>query len=281
MEISSSGLSFRISLVDIEMLRPHEEVVDSIVKSLAGEMAAEGAIRDPLIVDEKNFVILDGMHRFSSLKLLRCRFVPCCLVDYDSPKIRVGSWFRLFLVREADSLAPKLLLENGLKYSTRKLEPGQLHYSPHAIVLTANGSEFILSGSLDQLQAARAAVRLEKALVNMGYHVEYLSETAAIEHIRSGQANFVISLPIFTKEQIREFGTKGLLAPHKVTRHVIPSRPLHVNVPLEVLADVNLSQNEANRKIGELLSKGHVDRKPPGSVVDGRRYEEELLVFSD
>jgi hypothetical protein len=41
-----------------------------------------------------------------------------------------------------------------------------------------------------------------------------------------------------------------------------------------------LSQADANQELRKLLSAKDVERKPPGSVVDGRRYEEELLVFA-
>jgi hypothetical protein len=58
---------------------------------------------------------------------------------------------------------------------------------------------------------------------------------------------------------------------------VIPSRPLGVNVPLDLL--INHTHEEATEKLDQLLSSRHVSRKPPGSVVDGRRYQEELLVF--
>jgi hypothetical protein len=237
-------------------------------------------VRDPLIVDQDDYVILDGMHRFSSLKSLECRFVPCCLVDYQSPKIKVGAWFRLFAVSEPESLARELLAENNLNHSERKIELHDTKYDTHCVILTARGMEFYLNRDLAPLEQARIAVLLEKAMAEKGFGVEYLSEIAAVQRLISGKVNFVISLPIFTKEQIRDFGLRGLLLPHKVTRHVIPSRPLRIDVPLQMLRDPSISQSDADRKLGELLAHRHVEKKPPGSSVDGRRYEEELLVFS-
>ena len=280
MEISSSNLSSQISLVDADELKPHEEVVDSIVKTLANEMRSEGQVRDPLIVDRENYVILDGMHRFTSLKLLKCGSVPCCLVDYDSNHIKVGSWFRLFSVRAAGSLAEELLNENRLDYSKQNIKLEDMSYNIHAIILTDNGTQFTLPNSLDPIEKANTAALLERAMVSRGHAVEYLSEIVAIEHLKSRVVNFLIQVPIFSKKQIREFGLNQRLLPHKVTRHVIPSRPLRINVPLELLQDPSISQVEANRKLGELLAAKKIERKPPGSIVDGRRYEEELLVFS-
>jgi hypothetical protein len=280
LEISSSSLSFRITLVDVDALSPHEEVIESVVESLAKEMLAEGLVRDPLMVDQGEYVILDGMHRFGALRHLKCRFVPCCLVDYDSPKIQVGSWFRLFVAKEPESTAEQLLVDNGVQSLKQESNLSNLNYDPRAIILTDKGSWFILRESMEMIDRARTAVRLEKAMLKAGYSVEYLSEILALERLKSGSANFVISVPIFSKRQIREFGLQRRPLPHKVTRHVIPSRPLRVDIPLELLKDAATSHAEAEKKLGEMLAERHVERKPPGSVVDGRRYQEELLLFS-
>jgi hypothetical protein len=90
----------------------------------------------------------------------------------------------------------------------------------------------------------------------------------------------MIVLPVFTKEIVRRFGLDGILLPHKVTRHVIPSRPMEIDVPLGLLTDPNISLQEADEKMDELLVQRKIERKPPGSVIDGRRYDEELIVFS-
>ena len=279
LEISSSNLTFHISLVDIDALKPHEEVIDSLVKSLADGMRNRGLVRDPLIVDQDKYVILDGMHRHSSLKSLGCRFAPCCLVDYDNPLIKVGSWFRLFTVKDAESLAEGLLKENDLNYTEEKIGAVKLNSECNSIILTKNGTQYTLRDS-DPIELTRTAVALEKAVVTQGYHVDYLPENVALENLKLGRINFVIAVPVFTKRQIREFGISGLLLPHKTTRHVMPSRPLRIDIPLDMLRKPHISQVQADVELRNLLSTRRVETKPPGSVVDGRRYEEELLVFT-
>ena len=280
MEISSSKLSFRISMVNLNDLKPHEEVIDPAVGSLANDVLREGELRDPIVVDQEDYVILDGMHRFGSLKLLKCRFAPCCLVDYDNPLIKVGAWFRLFSVDEAETVAERLLRDAGLHYSLRKAEADKMSYNSQTIMLTRTGAEFSLPESIDPIQLARTAVSLEKTLVKKGHAVTYSPETNALQKLRSNELSLIISVPIFSKQQIRECGITGKLLPHKTTRHVMPSRPLKVDVPLKMLTDPTVSREEADRKLGELLTKRQVELKPPGSIIDGRRYEEELLIFT-
>ncbi len=273
-------MSFRIAMVGLDELKPHEEVMDQVVRSLANELSNEGQLHDPLVVDQEDYVILDGMHRFKSLKLLECRFVPCCLVDYDSAQIKVGSWWRAFAVDETDSLAEKLLAEASLNYSKRQVELATMAYDPQTIILTRSGAVFSLPNQLDPIQRAKTSVGLERTMGKTGRTVTYLSESVALQQLKSGEVNFVISVPIFTKQQIRECGLGGHLLPHKVTRHIMPSRPLGIDVPLQLLTDPKISREEANRELGKLLGQRHIDRKPPGSMIDGRRYEEELLLFS-
>ena len=280
MEISSSNLTFHISLVDIDALRPHEEVIDHLVKSLSDAVKGQGIVRDPLIVDEDKYVILDGMHRYSSLKLLGCRFAPCCLVDYSNPLIRIGSWFRLFSVNEADGLARQVMPDSEISCANLEMNAKQLDPDYHTIILTKSGTRYSLHQSRDPTEFTRTAIALEQAIVTLGYHVDYQTEDVALQCLKSGKVDLVIRVPIFTKQQITDFGVQGLLLPHKVTRHILPSRPLRVDIPLDMLTKRGATEQEANRELDELLSARRAQERPPGSVVDGRRYEEETLVFS-
>ncbi len=280
MEVGSSSLKFLISLVDVNSLKPHEEVIDGLVKSLANTIRSQGIVRDPIIVDRKEHVILDGMHRHSSLKLLNCCFAPCCLVDYDNPEIKVGSWFRLFSTSHTEPLVRNVLNECELRYVEQRNDVAKARLDPRTLIFTQDGNSYRLEEPPEPIQLAKIGVRLERALSARGYRVDYLSETAAFQNLDSGKTSLVIAIPVFTKRQIRKFGAEGLLLPHKVTRHVLPSRPLRLNVPLRMLVEGKNTRAEAEQELLKLLSSRTIETKPPGSVVDGRRYEEELLVFT-
>ena len=278
LKISSSGLTLNLSTIQTEELKPHEEVIEEAVRKLTDDIRRDGVVRDPLIVDEASRVILDGMHRFSALKRLGCRFAPCCILDYMSPQISVGSWYRTFTVGSADSVAEKALTGMKLNYSKSRLNPNDDRGSD-AIILTEDGNQYSLRIT-DTLERCRIAVGVEKSMVKDGHKVTYLSEPVAIEWLRSGRANFLIALPDFTKEIIREFGSAGVLFPHKVTRHVIPSRPMGTDVPLGLLTDPGVSYQAVSERFDKLLSERKLVRRPPGSVINDRRYDEELLIFS-
>jgi hypothetical protein len=275
LEVSSKNLNFKIALLELSLLKPHEEVIDNFVRKLSDEIESEGEVKDPLIIDEKDHVILDGMHRFNSLKRLGCRFAPCCLIDYDNPEIKVESWYRVFNIEESEKFAEQLLEDFAVNHMREK---GAL--SGSEIILVSDGARFVPTQLIDDVQSARRAVELERAVSLKGYKVEYQPSIVAIQRWKSGNAHFVIPLPTFTKRRIRELGEKKILLPHKSTCHVIPSRPLRLDVPLSLLRNENITPTEANSRLTELLSSRKIDRKPPGSIIDGRRYEEELLVFT-
>jgi hypothetical protein len=274
MELTSATLPLKISLISIDMLRPHEEVIDALVRKLAEDMRSQNVVRDPLIVDQQTLVILDGMHRYGSLKQLGCHFAPCCLLEYENPQIKVGSWYRFVEVNNAEGIVVSVLDSLGVHYRKWRTST-QIHFE--RLIAVADGTCFELTRDADDVSKAKLAVKIEKSMVERGYDVQYAPENTVTQN-SSDRPNLVIPLPIFTKMEIREIAITGQLLPHKVTRHVIPSRPLGLDVPLSLLMDTQ--SKDANEKLEALLSTKHIDRRPPGSIVDGRRYQEELLVFS-
>ena len=87
-------LSLHLKIVDINSLFLHEETIPEMLENLAAEIRMDETLRHPVIVDKESFVVLDGMHRVAALKLLSCRRIPACLVNYKSPSISVGAWYR-------------------------------------------------------------------------------------------------------------------------------------------------------------------------------------------
>jgi hypothetical protein len=85
-------LDFKIVLVPIEELKPHEKGSPLYLELLKQEILKDGALKYPIIADEKTRVILDGMHRWLALKGLGYTFIPVMLVDaFQNPKVRVGT----------------------------------------------------------------------------------------------------------------------------------------------------------------------------------------------
>lgn len=77
--------------VDVNQLRPHEATDGELLQKLLTELKQGFLIHEPIIADQETRVILDGHHRHAAYKMLGLEYVPCVLVDYRSPQVRVES----------------------------------------------------------------------------------------------------------------------------------------------------------------------------------------------
>jgi ParB-like chromosome segregation protein Spo0J len=91
---NDAPIKFRICLVNISSLRPHERIDASRLRSLKNEIFSDGFLKKPIVVDEKTNVIIDGHHRVEVLHLLGCIKIPVCYVEYMDNKIGLRSNIR-------------------------------------------------------------------------------------------------------------------------------------------------------------------------------------------
>ena len=82
----------RFELVKIERLHGHERVQPPLLERLTEEIKRDGYMKRPILVADEHLVILDGHHRYESLRVLGCRRIPAFLVDYYSDIVRVTVW---------------------------------------------------------------------------------------------------------------------------------------------------------------------------------------------
>jgi len=81
-----------IEVKEISDLKPHEMIIPSRLEEIKKQILITRGIDYPIIVDRKTGVILDGHHRYTCIKELWIKKIPCFLVDYFSPEIKVWTW---------------------------------------------------------------------------------------------------------------------------------------------------------------------------------------------
>lgn len=74
------------------MLIPHEDVEKQRLLNILGELSSTWALRKPVIVDAKRYIIIDGHHRVNVMKILGAKHIPVVLADYSSDISDVGGW---------------------------------------------------------------------------------------------------------------------------------------------------------------------------------------------
>jgi hypothetical protein len=286
--IKTPRLELEISLVETSSLYIHEEIIPDILSKLVEKIKSDGVWTDPIIVDAKTMVVLDGMHRVAAAKELGFKYMPVCLVDYDNPSIELHAWSRVFKhVRresgvEVDYLNLLLGYLNTAGYRSvhiPSLEAGfEMLNRRELLGLIIHGRRIV--GLKTPTRDIKLIYDRVKNVENMakikGFSVEYHTERDAVS-IAERNEGLALIPPTIKKDEVRAVALRGEVFIHKATRHVIPARPLRVNTPLTWLTG-ELSLIDARRRLVEYLSSRRIKILPPGTILD-RRYEEELYLF--
>jgi hypothetical protein len=83
--------NYKLALLRIDDLRPHEKGSPVYLELLKREIIEDGVVKYPIIAEENTHVILDGMHRWLTLKSLGYTLAPVMLVNvFQKPRIHVG-----------------------------------------------------------------------------------------------------------------------------------------------------------------------------------------------
>ena len=82
-----------VELIPLEILRPHEQIIDSKVDQLERMTNRWNAYTKPLLIDRSTGTILDGHHRYHVARRLSLKCVPCVLIDYlEDDSIELDVW---------------------------------------------------------------------------------------------------------------------------------------------------------------------------------------------
>ena len=279
--IKSDTLDLKIAIIDIKSIHMHEETIPEAVQELVAELLRDGVLRHPVIVDEETKVVLDGMHRAAALKLIECIMIPVCSVDYENPSVRVDTWYRVFIKENTQDLIDGLkrwnirTTESSIQEAKKNLEAG----TAAAFIATKEKCLIIENGDGDVKQNFQLVASIERMAKSLGYGVKYETRSDALKKLEEGTAQLILGPPPVTKQDVRRSGLRDDPFPHKATRHVMPARPLGINVPIEILRNRAIGLPEANKKLIEMLKKRPLERLAPGSMVENRRYEEQVFLF--
>lgn len=268
----------RVCLLPSESLLIHEETIPDHVSELKESLLRDGKVKDPIVVDSGSFVVLDGMHRVAAMRESRCLRMPACMVDYLSPHIDVGVWYRALSGKLRREQFEAVLFSSGIEPERMTVNITEIPRNSSLATIFASGECLRFRsrgrGVYDVLSTAERCAR------QLGLVITFETERDALEKLEDRKIDAVITLPKIDKASVREAGLTRRLLPHKVTRHIIPARPLAVNVPVRILTDGTLLLREANGQFIANLRSREIVRRPPGSIVEGRRYDEETLIFS-
>jgi hypothetical protein len=278
--ITHQLLDLEISIERVGRLYIHEETIPSVVDALAEKIKGDGQFTHPIIVDKNSLVVLDGMHRVAAVQKIGYEFIPVCLVDYGNPNIIISSWHRVLQGTSHFQELLAMLEELGLRTGSTDWESAY-DLVERRQALTAVFSEkdcFAVHDSCSGItQTYEVIKQFESNLLSRGFSVAYDTPRGAKEQVRSGKARAGLMTPTISKDEVVQVARAGKVFPQKSTRHIIPARPMMINIPNEWLTG-QIDLNEANDLLVKHLSSKKVRHLPGGQILD-RPYEEELYIF--
>jgi hypothetical protein len=281
--IETPQLRMEIKFLSVDSLFTHEETIPTALELLKCDLLKEQVLKHPIIVDAETHVVLDGMHRVAALKSLDYNIVPVCLVDYQNPAIELYAWYREFNGQiPIKSLLDKIT--STIKYEQVQISPiraQELVNQRSAISALVNRKSVFLLASYSSLTIKEVydkVAAIETIAKELGYNLTYSTEDDALQNLQS-EKQLILIVPSLKKKEVIENALKKILFAQKTTRHVVPARPLFTNVPLSWLKTTDI--REANQQLNAHLNSKQIIKKDPGSIIDGRRYEERAYLFSD
>ena len=285
--IKTNKLTLELEVVPVKTLLQHEQIIPHKADRLTYEFKNLAHLQNPVIVDE-NHIVLDGNHRTHVFKALNFRYIPVCKIDYLNDNTKLRRWFRLL-----GHISNIDIIKDTFESSGCRLHPVP-NKSSLMEALDANTDacgiqrtddclfvEFPKFLSQDAVAMFDLLQQIQQKLISMEISLDYIPCKAVhtenfCQKLNANQA--VIWTPILTKKTVIASAKKKKIFAPKTTRHVIPARPLNVNVPGYWLNE-NISLKEINQRFETFLQAKQVRRFGPGQIIDGRYYEEELFVF--
>ena len=273
-------ITLKISIEEVSRLHIHEEIIPDVVDKLVVKIQADGLFTNPIMVDERSLVVLDGMHRVAAVRKIGYRFMPVCLIDYQTSNVILSSWHRL--LSEGPSLSDILTVVEALgltaERGTWETAYSRVENRMAETAVFLNEGCFAIHGAHSNVKETYDLIKkIEDQFRSKGCSITYDTADGARQQVYSGKASAGLMTPTLYKEEVVQVALSGRVFPQKATRHIVPARPMGVDVPNEWLTG-RISLEDANSRLVDLLSSKKIQRLAGGQVLD-RRYEEELYIF--
>lgn len=280
-------MQVKLRLLPAEQLHPHEETIPRKLKELTDQIASDTLVKHPLIVEDRDFIILDGMHRYAALTNLGCTMIPVALVDYSNPRIIIGRWTRLVDADEKlhlvfDAVTPPLQVHNlSLREVGSDSFAESLMEEKSAFTkLTLRNRIYFVEGTPSNTVEAYELLReIQEALEKEDFEISLHTEAEARKLLEADDRHCTLEGPKNKKEDVRNAVTSNHMFPPKATRHILPLRVFSIDVPLEKLRPKATDHETANQAFLKMLELRERRILPAGQTFDGRFYDEELIIF--
>lgn len=288
-QLESENFKLELQVVPVDALLQHEETISGPVRKLILALKNQAHLHNPIIIDENN-IVLDGNHRAFAFKKLNFRHIAVCRINYFHEKTKLRYWYRrLTNSPRLNRIKGAVEALNGDWREVSDRDSLQKALEENRLCCGIQQGDFFASVRFhddavnDAVSAYGIFNQIQEKLVREGAKLEYVP----CNHVHEADfcAGFnlnevVLWSPRITKEMVVDAARQQKIFTPKATRHLIPARPLNVNVPTEWFKE-DILLEDINLRFKSHLARKKIQHFGPGQIVHGRYYEEELFVFFD
>ncbi|MES2765941.1 MAG: hypothetical protein V4642_08740 [Bacteroidota bacterium] len=276
----------RLSDIDLRIVRTsdvllHEETDPKRVERLESRILESRILRNPPIVGEihnsdgtSQYVVLDGATRSTSFKNVGYPDILVQVVEYPGEKISLGAWGHILPRCEKDIVSEICGIKGIESFKTNLHEAEKLLLKREVVgfLLLPDNSAIVLKDGESLTEHVTLLKEIVKSYTGIGEIYRVIQQD--LQKI-SAEYEFsaVMMFPWFTPDEIKEVALSGNLLPAGITRHIIPGRALHVNIPLDILKEEK-PLKEKNAWLQNWLTE-KVFKK------EARHYEEGVFLFDE
>lgn len=267
--------SIKLTILPLSQIKPHEKTNPDLLSEVLNGLKETGIQKDPILIDSRSYVILDGMHRRTALQEIGAKFAVCALYNYTDEKIELRRWLRCVLNENAKTyrLLDGLynLAESSPELAIMKIDRSE---SGFAVLTQENG--FFSTRNFQLLDIYDRLAEFDELSKKEGISIKFIKDSEIDNCLRN---SFTVLLPKeLTKSDVIMISKSGKTLPYKTTRHIVPYRPLNIAYPLNALKELDLRANL------DLLKKTIASSSPrvfvKGSTYNNRVFEEKIVLFN-
>ena len=252
----------KLEIIPVKDLKHHEERIPANIIKLKEAMLNIGQLVDPVIIDNKHNIILDGNHRVKVLQLIKVPNVVCQIVDYEDPEIEIGGWYPT-----SRRIKKEIFDGTDVKLESVDRKQGEIEVENKKAAFMLVNSEGNYLVSPGDYSLGEMIEEQQSIMKKIGNDFSYLDDDTVEKELKKGKGS--LFRKIYTKEEVIKRANEGNPFPPKSTRHLIPDRIIRLNMKLGWLHQ----DKEESWKYLERLLKNRIYA---GNV---RRYVEPVIVI--
>jgi hypothetical protein len=241
-----------LKVVATDLLVPHEDTDPRRVEKLVKRVMKEQVLKNPpivsLIPDDHRYMILDGANRSMTFKSMGVPHVVVQLVSYADPGVILDTWYHVVSGMSIEAFDQELTKVTGLDLESVPLSAAREALATNmaaAYIISDRGVRIVVSPKGKILHDIHLLNKIVDSYIGKADIFRASNDIWEKQKPYYPDITALVVFPRYSPSDILMIAKNGEKVPSGVTRHIIPNRALHINIPLSVLnANWTLEQKE-------------------------------------